>query len=218
MSVLADGHGPVAVLGGTFDPIHNAHLRVALEAGEALDARVHMIPASVPPHREQPLASAAQRMAMLELALAGQQRLLADPRELERAGASYTVDTLAQLRMEYGPSRPLVLLLGADAFAGLSTWHRWRELFAHAHIVALTRPGHGGVFEAELAGEWYARRVGDIAELGDSPAGRCAPLEVTALEISASAVRAALARGGSARYLVPAAVDDYIRQHALYGS
>ena len=112
----------------------------------------------------------------------------------------------------------VVLLLGADAFAGLSTWHRWRELFAHAHIVALTRPGHGGVFEAELASEWYARRVGDLAELGDSPAGRCAPLEVTALEISASAVRAALARGGSARYLVPAAVDDFIRQHALYGS
>ncbi|HET7844121.1 MAG TPA: nicotinate-nucleotide adenylyltransferase [Xanthomonadales bacterium] len=218
MSVVAEGHGPVAVFGGTFDPIHHAHLRVALEAGEALDAHVHMIPAAVPPHREQPLANARQRLAMLELALAGQQRLLADPRELERDGASYTVDTLASLRADYGPARPLVLLLGADAFAGLSTWHRWREIFSLAHVVALTRPGHGGVFEAELAGEWYTRRVGSLDELGASPAGRCAPLEVTALEISASAVREAIARGGSARYLVPAAVDDYIRRHALYGA
>jgi nicotinate-nucleotide adenylyltransferase len=217
MSVLAPGHGPVAVFGGTFDPIHHAHLRVALEAGEALDAHVHMVPAAVPPHREQPLASAGQRFAMLELALAGQQRLIADPREIERAGASYTVDTLAGMRAEYGPSRPIALLLGADAFAGLSTWHRWREIFALAHVVALTRPGHGGVFEAELAGEWYARRVGDIGELGRAPSGHCAALEVTALEVSASAVRECIARGGSARYLVPAAVDDYIRRNALYG-
>lgn len=218
MSVLAPGHGPVAVFGGTFDPVHNGHLRVALEAGEALDAHVHMVPASVPPHREQPLAGAGQRYAMLELALAGQQRLLADPRELERSGASYTVDTLAVLRAEYGPARPIVLLLGADAFAGLSTWHRWREIFSLAHVIALTRPGHGGVFEAELAGEWYARRAASLDELAQAPAGRCAPLEVTALEISASTVRECVARGGSARYLVPATVDDYIRRHSLYGA
>lgn len=208
---------PLALLGGTFDPIHVGHLRVAWEAAEALDADLWMLPASVPPHRAAPGASAAQRLAMLEAALLGQQRLRADPRELRRSGPSYTIDTLCEVRAEIGPQRPLVLLVGADAFAGLSTWHRWRELFDHAHIGVLTRPGHGGVFEAELAAEWFTRRVADAGALREAPAGRILPIEVTPLDVSASAIRALLAEGRSPRYLVPDAALAIIEREGIYG-
>lgn len=207
---------PLAILGGTFDPVHHGHLRVAWEAAERLDAELRMIPACVPPHRTQPLADPGQRLAMLEAALAGQERLRADARELRRSGASYTVDTLAELRAEIGDERPLVLLVGADAFAGLSSWNRWRELFELAHVGVLTRPGHGGVFEAELAAEWFTRRVDDVAALRARPAGAILPIEVTPLEISASAVRALLAAGRSPRWLVPDAVLALIERDGLY--
>ena len=125
---------PLAIFGGTFDPIHLGHLCVAWEAAELLDAEVLMMPAGLPPHRPPPIASAAQRLAMLQVALRGQSRLIPDGRELAREGASYTVDTLAGLRAEQG-DRPLVLLLGADAFAGLPGWHEWQRLFELAHRV-----------------------------------------------------------------------------------
>src|SRR5690606_35078171 len=142
---------PIGLFGGTFDPIHNAHLRVAWEAAEVLDADVRLLPASVPPHRAQPVGSARQRAALVRAALVRQDRLVLDTRELQREGPSYTIDTLLELRGEIGPLRPLVLLIGADAFAGLPTWHRWRELFDHAHIGVLTRPGHdGGTLPTEL--------------------------------------------------------------------
>jgi nicotinate-nucleotide adenylyltransferase len=207
---------PLAILGGTFDPIHHGHLRVAWEAAEALDAELRMVPAAVPPHRPQPGASAPQRLAMLEAALAGQDRLRADDRELRRGGASYTIDTLAELRAEIGPERPLVLLVGADAFAGLSSWHRWRELFDLAHVGVLTRPGHGGVFEAELAGEWFTRRVDGAAALRARPHGTILPIEVTPLDVSATAIRALVAAGRSPRFLLPDAVLAVIEREGLY--
>lgn len=208
--------GPLAIFGGTFDPVHVGHLRVAWEAAEALDAVVHLVPCAEPPHRGAPRAAAHHRLAMLALALAGQQRLVADGRELARPGPSYTVDTLAGLRSELGPDRALVLIVGADAFAGFPRWHRWREIFALAHVAVLTRPGHGGVFEPELAGEWYQRRRDDPRELAQAPGGCIAALEVSALEISASAIRAELVAGREPRFLVPDPVLDYIRVHRLY--
>src|SRR6185436_19909011 len=108
---------PLAIFGGTFDPVHLGHLRVAWEVAEALDAELRMIPAHDPWHRhgKPPVASAEQRLRMLELALEGQDRLVADGRELRRAGPTYTVDTLLELRVEIGPERPLALAIGADA-------------------------------------------------------------------------------------------------------
>jgi nicotinate-nucleotide adenylyltransferase len=197
---------PIAILGGTFDPVHLGHLRVAWEAAEALEAEVRLMPAHVPPHRPAPLASAVQRVAMLEAALAGQQRLTLDTRELRRAGASYTVDTLRELRGELPVAQALILLLGADAFAGLPTWHRWRELFEHAHIVVLTRPGHNAPLPPELAAEITPRRVASRAELRLAVAGKVLDLPVTPLEISASAVRALLAAGREPRWLLPDAL------------
>ena len=197
---------PLAIFGGTFDPIHNAHLRVAWEAAECLDAEVRLLPANVPPHREQPVASAAQRAELVRAALLGQDRLILDTRELRREGPSYTVDTLLELRAEIGDQRPLVLLVGADAFAGLPNWHRWRELFDLAHIGVLTRPGHGGSLPTDLRTKIASRRCSDVRGVREAPAGRVLSIAVTALEISASHVRDLLADGHAPRYLVPEAL------------
>jgi nicotinate-nucleotide adenylyltransferase len=197
---------PIVLFGGTFDPVHVGHLRVALEVAEALDAEVRLMPAHVPPHRPAPVADAAVRVAMLECALAGQSRLTLEARELRREGPSYTFDTLRELRAELPPKQPLALLLGADAFAGLPTWHRWRELFELAHFVVHTRPGHTPALTPELATQVASRRVRDPAEIARLSAGMVLELAVTPLEISASAVRERLAQGRDPRWLVPDAL------------
>ena len=197
---------PLAILGGTFDPVHNAHLRVAWEAAEILDADVRLLPASIPPHRDQPKASAEQRVRLLVAALAGQDRLILDVRELRRDGPSYTIDTLIELRAEIGPDRPLVLLVGADAFAGFPQWHRWRDLFDHAHIGVLTRPGHDGGLPTELRTKIASRRCTEVRGIHESPSGRVLTIPVTPLEISASRVREILASGLEPRWLVPDAL------------
>lgn len=198
---------PLALFGGTFDPVHLGHLSVAWEAAELLDAEVCLLPASVPPHRAPPVATAAQRVAILRAALRGQSRLGLDTRELERTGPSWTVDTLRGLRAEQ-PQRPLVLLLGADAFAGLPSWHQWHALFDLAHIGVLSRPGVAAVLPAELAAEVTVRRVTDAAELRRQPAGKLIELAVTPLEISATRIRELLAAGRDPRYLLPSGVFD----------
>ena len=200
---------PLAILGGTFDPVHNAHLRVAWEAAERLDAEVRLIPANVPPHRDQPVASARERAAILRAALAGQDRLVLDERELGREGPSWTIDTLIELRDEIGAERPLVLLVGADAFLGLPSWHRWGEMFDYAHIGVLTRPGHEiGTLPTELRIKVASRRTNDPGALRETPSGRVLPMPVTPLEISATWIRDVLAAGGEPRYLMPDSVIE----------
>ena len=153
------------------------------------------------------MASAVQRVAMLRAALQGQSRLTLDTLELERNGPSYTIDTLIELRAEQG-ERPLVLLIGADAFAGLPGWHRWRELFEVAHIGVLSRPG----VEAELSDELQQvianRRVENAAALRNTVAGKLIELAVTPLEISATRIRELLVEGRDPRYLLPAGLFD----------
>lgn len=208
---------PLAILGGTFDPVHNAHLRVAWEAAELLDAEVRLIPANVPPHRDQPIASARERAAILRAALAGQDRLVLDERELGREGPSWTIDTLVELREEIGAERPLVLLVGADAFLGLPSWHRWGELFDYAHIGVLTRPGHEiATLPTELRIKIASRRASDPAALAQAPAGRVLAMPVTPLEISATLIRDVLAAGREPRYLLPDAVIEDPRLLAPY--
>lgn len=197
---------PVAILGGTFDPVHLGHLRAAWEASEFLGVPVCMMPASVPPHRPPTVASADQRVAMLRVALEGQERLRLDTRELERQGRSYSVDTLRGLRGELGPDQPLVLLVGADAFAGLDRWHRWQELFGLAHLGVLTRPGAAMPLSATLRAAIRTRRVNRAIDLDDTPCGRVIDIPVTGLDISASRVRELLAAGRSARFLLPEAL------------
>lgn len=216
--------GPLGVLGGTFDPIHFAHLRLAEEAREALSlARVRLIPAGQPPHRGAPGSTADDRLAMAHLAVAGNPGLEIDDGEVRSAQKSYTVLTLERLRAELGPQRPLVLILGADAFAGLPTWHRWSELLTLAHVAVANRPGyapHGRrwpvVLSPELDAACKDRVTNDAADLRYQPAGRVIPFDMTPLAISASLIRDLLRNGHSARYLLPDAVLDYIDSHNLY--
>jgi nicotinate-nucleotide adenylyltransferase len=196
---------PLAILGGTFDPVHLGHLRAAWEASEALDAEVRLMPAHVPPHRSAPVASAQQRVAMLRATLAGQDRLTLDTRELDRSGPSYTFDTLAALREEIG-ARPLVLLIGSDAFAALMSWHRWRELFALAHFGVLTRPGHVPPLPPALATEAARREVASAEALQAGPAGHVFRIGITQLEISATRIRALLRENREPRWLLPDAL------------
>lgn len=196
---------PLAIFGGTFDPVHLGHLRAAWEASEALDAEVRLMPAHVPPHRPAPVASARQRVAMLRAALAGQDRLTLDTRELDRDGPSYTFDTLAGLREEAG-TRPLVLLIGSDAFAVLPAWHRWRELFGLAHFGVLTRPGHVPSLPPELAAEIARREVANADALRATPNDRVLRIAITQLEISATRIRALLREGREPRWLLPDAL------------
>jgi nicotinate-nucleotide adenylyltransferase len=199
---------PLALFGGTFDPVHLGHLRVAWEAAEFLAAEVRMMPANVPPHRPQPVASAQQRVALLHAALLGQNRLVLDDRELRREGPSYTVDTLVELRNEIGPDRPVILLVGADAWSGLADWHRWQDLFELAHIGVLTRAGHVARESISLAAHSSGRRTEVVADLGRAAAGRVIDIHVSALEISATRIRRDIAAGREPRFLVPPGLLD----------
>ena len=213
---------PVALLGGTFDPVHYGHLRFADDARRTLGLpEVRLVPARDPPHRDGPSASAADRLAMLRLGAAEFPGLVVDERELARPGKSYTVVTLEELRRD-DPARPLLLLVGADAFRGLPTWHRWREIFALAHVIVVARPGVAP--EADLteplAGEWRVRRVRDPAALFSAPAGAIFEARVSPQPISATVIRAQLARGPAGREavagLLPRDVLTYIDRHRLY--
>ncbi len=207
---------PIGILGGTFDPIHDGHLRPALEVLEALDlAEIRFIPCRQPPHRPQPVAAPAQRLAMLEIAVVGQRGFVVDDRELRRPGPSYMVDTLTSLRTELG-SVPLCLLLGADAFHGLPQWHRWREPLALAHLVVLHRPGVDLEFTEPLRGLVARHRLMDIGGLSQSHAGGIRFQPVTQLDIAATRIRTLLREGRSVRYLLPEPVRTYIREQGLY--
>jgi nicotinate-nucleotide adenylyltransferase len=213
------GSAPVGVMGGTFDPVHFGHLRLAQEAAEILGLeRVRWVPAGQPWHRTQPKASAAHRLEMVRLAIGKNPLFELDDAEIRQTAPGYTVETLARLREMFGADRPLVLLLGTDAFRGLTSWERWRDLFELAHIFVAQRPGHSltpGAMRAALAAEWR-KRAGTPDALRERSTGSIVTYGTTALDISASAIRAHFAQARSPRYLLPSAVLDYIEAHGLY--
>ena len=208
----------VAMLGGTYDPVHLGHLRSAVELAEALDLdRVHMIPAQQPPLRGTPGLTGRQRLALLRLGIGDTPRLFADDRELRRDGPSYSADTLASLRDEYGEQARLVMSLGHDAFLKLADWHQPERLFALAHLVVLERPDHYQPLPAALAELIDGREVDEPASLFAAPAGRLLRLSLESrMALSATAVRQRLRRGGSVRYLLPEAVEREIMALGLY--
>lgn len=208
---------PIALLGGTFDPVHVGHLRAAIEAREALDAvEIRLLPCALPPHRDTPTVDPAQRLQMLRLAIAGLAQVSCDPRELQRRGPSYTVDTLISVRAELGDTQPLVLVLGADAFAGLPSWHRWREIISLAHIAVLSRPDAHGLIDPRLEELLASAGTADPACLSQRPSGLLLRLEIPPLPVSSTLIRARLAQGRSVRFLVPDAVINLIQSHGWY--
>lgn len=206
----------VGIFGGTFDPVHFGHLRAAVEAREKLDlADFRLLPAGLPPHRSDTVADGEQRLEMLRLALDGCTDLRVDDREVRRAGYSYMVDTLAEIRGEAGEA-PLLLMIGQDAANALDRWHEWRRLFDLAHLVVMRRPDAHFNCRGELRRQIEERRVHEAAKLLQQPAGRVLSLEITQLDISSTHIRSLLAAGRSARFLLPDRVVDYIREQGLY--
>jgi nicotinate-nucleotide adenylyltransferase len=200
--------GPLGVFGGTFDPIHIAHLAVAEEAAEALGLeRVAFVPAGQPPHKPgRSITAAGHRLAMVELAIAGNARFFVDRVELDRPGPSYTVDTLEALHagVPGGAARDLVLIVSAEAFLGLLTWREPRRILELARIAVAPRDGY-----PDAGPDFLASNLPDLAD-------RATFLDSPRMRLSSSELRARASAGRSLRYLVPDAVAAYIGDHGLY--
>lgn len=210
-SAAAQASAPRVLFGGTFDPVHRAHISCARAVSRALGgAQVHLLPNAVPPHRPQPAASPAQRLAMLELAVADHPALAVDARELQRSGPSWTIDTLEELQRET-PERPCVLVIGADSHATFDSWHRWQDYARLCHLVVVPRPGAGRPSRQVLA---LFRDTSASGLLG-TRAGNRLMLTGPTLDVSATAVRQALASKGSCP-AVSEPVLAYIQRHGLY--
>jgi nicotinate-nucleotide adenylyltransferase len=215
---MPDTHA-LGILGGTFDPIHFGHLRLAQEVADALSlSEVRFIPGGTPPHRAAPHSSAQHRVAMVRLAIEDNPLFVLDERETRRDGPSYTFDTLAALRAELGAAQPLVLIMGADAFTAFNRWHRWRDIFALAHIAVAHRPGAAlmQINDTALQQAFLQRRTDNGEAVHRAPAGCVIEVPITALDISATAIRGLLQARRSARYLMPPAVLEYIEHNYLF--
>lgn len=215
----------IGVLGGTFNPIHFGHLRLAQELADTLSLKeVRFIPAANPPHKNAPSVSAFHRAEMVKLAIADNPSFTLDERELHRAGASYTIDTLISLRYEIGAemnnSVALCLIMGSDAFTQLNTWHRWQEILNYCHIILVQRPPTTAITLPPLANELtlllqnhYTENVYDLT---NQNAGFIHMQTITALSISSTAIRATFKLKQIPRYLMPQTIIDYIAANQLY--
>jgi nicotinate-nucleotide adenylyltransferase len=207
---------PMGIFGGTFDPIHYAHLRTAFELQQALRLKeIRFLPAGNPPHRECPQADAQVRLKMVELAVAGQPGFLVDDREVRKQGPSYSVETLGELRHEY-PDRSICLIVGMDAFLSLPKWHQWRELLQLAHLVVAHRPGWRAPSMGPLGELLVDRGTGRIGDLHEQRAGCIFIHAVTQLEISSTEVRQLIAMGRDPRFLMPDSVRKLILESQCY--
>lgn len=205
------------ILGGTFDPIHHAHLRTAVELKEALgiDA-ITLVPCHLPPHRDEPGASAEQRLEMLYRAVEGERGLHIDERELARNKPSYTVDTLAELRDELGQEVSLAMVVGTDSFAAIDRWHQWERLLKLAHIIVVQRPGYA-MPDDGVAGLLLADNAETtVATLKQAPAGKVWSVTLPLLDIAATTIRDYIRQGRSPRYLLPDPVLSLIQDAGLY--
>ena len=211
--------------GGTFDPVHDGHLAIACAARDAIGMDIIFLPAADPPHRPAPGASAVDRVAMLQLAIAGVPGLQLDLREIEQhardsSRRSWSIDTLHALRVELGSNVSIAWLLGADSFTGLPGWKCWRDLFQLTHFVVAERMENAldeaiaPELEQMLDGRW----VDDVAALRAAPAGLVLRLQQPLQAHSATELRHRIQAGVPWRQLLPTAVADYIVANNLYGS
>lgn len=208
----------IGIFGGTFDPIHYGHLRTAFEMLQALRfAEVRFVPSGDPPHRGETYAPARLRLEMVRAATASEPSFIVDDCELRRDGPSYSVDTLAAMRQEQ-PDTPMGLILGMDAFLGLTSWHRWDEILDHAHIVVAHRPGWRAPDIGplgELISKHGTHRIEDLHEQRNN---RIHIHAVTQLEISSTEIRDLVVAGRDPRFLMPDVVRDVIVNSQCYAS
>jgi nicotinate-nucleotide adenylyltransferase len=204
-------------MGGTFDPIHNGHLRTALEIQQWLGVDyVNLMPSKRPVHREAPGCRAQDRLAMVELAVHNEPALRCDSREIDSDQASYSVYTLAGLRKELGANQPVCMVLGMDAFLGLDLWHCYEDIMSLCHIIVVARPGYALTPNKVVADLLKKHQATAREALLGKPHGHIVIHELTPLDISATDIRSLLQKGLSPRYLLPEAVLDYIEKMQLY--
>ena len=211
---------PIVLFGGTFDPVHYGHLGLARAALAQLEAqKVLLLPAGNPYQRgRMPLATPAQRTAMLQIAFADHAQVAIDARELARTGATFTIDTLREFRPLHGDDFALSWLIGGDAVARLDTWHEWQSLFTFASFAVVLRQGEAQPIETMSATlkRYLTDRQIEARELGATRCGKFAILAAAVPPVSSTDIRARLARHQSIRGLAPDGVCDYIEQHKLY--
>lgn len=204
----------IGILGGTFDPIHYGHLRTALEVMQVFGLKqIRFIPNKVPPHRDQPWLDAELRRQLVTLAIADVPEFVLDERELQRQGVSYMVDTLEDLQREF-PDQGLCLIMGMDAFAGITHWHRWQSILDLCHLVVMTRPGCPLADFGEYQSLIESRLLDRPEQLSPGQSGQILLQSVTLLDISATGIRRNLAAGRSIRYLVPEQVREILEHYA----
>jgi len=210
---------PIGILGGTFDPVHFGHLRMAIECLERLAlAEVRLIPLYALPHRQPPRTAPKHRLAMLKIAVGTVDNLKVDDCELRRKSISYTIDTISTLR-EKNKTMPVCLLMGTDAFNTLHTWHRWQSLLDYVHLVIAERPGVTPIPEhAGISALLDKHAVDDATVLHTTRNGKIFRLQIPWLDISATRIRDMLRMHHNPAYLLPDGVIDYIHAHHLYAN
>lgn len=215
---LADRQHFIALFGGTFDPIHYGHLLpVEALANEIGISNISLLPNNVPPHRPQPEATTRQRLEMLRLAIHDNPLFSIDERELHRTALSYTIDTLEEVRKEYGPDRPIAFIIGQDSLLTLHTWDRWQEFLSFCHLLVCGRPGYANHLETPELEQWlFENRTDDVRLLKQNPSGYIYLAHTPLLDISATDIRARHRAGRNYDDLVPVSVQNYIRQQGLY--
>lgn len=207
----------VAFMGGTFDPVHFGHLRMAHELKQALMAdQFRLIPCGDPYHKTQIVSPATVRYEMLEQALRDDAELMLDDRELNRNGPTYSYDTLESLRRELGSDVSLVMVMGMDSFLSLHRWRNWQHLTDLGHILVVHRLGSELELTEPLQSWYESRKAVKLDQLRDHTNGYIFDLKMTLLEISATQIRGLLSAGQSARYLLPGNVLEYINRNGLY--
>jgi len=214
-----------ALLGGSYDPVHMGHVALGTQFSSLLHAdELRLIPAGAPWQKGSLGATGQQRAEMAGLAFAGLPLpVVIDRQEIERSEhgqASYTIDTLRQVRAELGARACIVFLMGADQLQRLATWREWQQLFEYAHICVAARPGFAlnDTAVPQVVADEFSRRLGSLESIRNTPHGLTYLAQDFAVDISATEIRAALQRGFPANELVSPLVLDYIEQHNLYKS
>lgn len=216
MSETAVRRRKEAILGGTFDPVHNGHLRLALELQQVFNFdRMSLMPCHRPVHRETPDVPAETRARMVRLAVAGCSQLDVDERELKRDRPSYTFDSLQEIRADVGNEVSLSWVVGMDSFVALSSWYRWQELLTLAHLIVIGRPGYHLPLQGAEA-EFFQAHHASADALDQFAHGTIVLPTLSMLDISATAIRNQLAAGQSPRYLLPDSVCRYLLDNGLY--
>ncbi|TFW18790.1 nicotinate-nucleotide adenylyltransferase [Duganella callida] len=213
----------VALLGGSYDPVHDGHVALGEYFANLLQVdQLRVIPTGMPWQKATLKASARQRADMVALAFAGRAySVKVDFQEIERAAQglpTYTIDTLRNLRDELGPQASLAFLMGADQLQRLDTWREWQSLFSHAHFCVAARPGFDLATLPPAVEQAFSSRLGTPEQIRNTPHGLTYLARDFAVDISATQIRAALQRGEKADSLIPPLVLDYIEQHHLYRS